>query len=163
MRVGKYYGLSVKQLDLSFDCPIMSIFTYGIELWGCAYYSKYLNQVDKLINCVYKYGYMPGRASIKQIINKRNKKLWNKITSITKNALQELLPDKRVKPQTTGPWVWAPSCNDRTLKKSFINRCLFNLVYRCFIPTFNVIFNTVFMFNFIVSFFFEFLNYIVNM
>ena len=45
---------------------------------------------------------MPGRASIKQIINKRNKKLWNKITSITKNVLQELLPDKRVKPQTTG-------------------------------------------------------------
>ena len=75
----------------------MSIFTYGIELWGSTYYSKYLNQIDKLINRVYKYGYISGRASIKEIINRGDKKLGSKIISNTKNALQELLPDKRVK------------------------------------------------------------------
>ena len=59
-------------------------------------------QVDKLINRVYRYGYISGRESIKEIINKINRlKLWNKITSLTKNALHELLPDERVKPQTT--------------------------------------------------------------
>ena len=44
MRVYKHYGLPVKQSDLLFNSLIMSIFTYGIALWGCAYYSKYLNQ-----------------------------------------------------------------------------------------------------------------------
>ena len=57
MRVCKYYDLFVKQLDLLFNSLIMSIFTYGIELWGCAYYSKCLNQIDKLINRAYRYGY----------------------------------------------------------------------------------------------------------
>ena len=94
MRVCKYYDLFVKQLDLLFNSLIMSIFTYGIELWGCAYYSKCLNQIDKLIHRAYRYGYISGRASIKEIINKRDKKLWSKITFNTKNALQELLPDK---------------------------------------------------------------------
>jgi hypothetical protein len=37
MRVYKYYGLSIKQLDLLFDSLIMSIFTFAIELWSCAY------------------------------------------------------------------------------------------------------------------------------
>ena len=87
MGVCKYYDLFVNSL-------IMSIFTYGIELWGCAYYSKCLNQIDKLINRAYRYGYISGRASIKEIINKRDKKLWSKITFNTKNALQALLPDK---------------------------------------------------------------------
>ena len=36
MRVCKYYGLSLEQLDLLFDILIMSIFTFAIELWGCA-------------------------------------------------------------------------------------------------------------------------------
>ena len=87
MRVCKYYGLFVKQLDLLFNSPIMSIFTYGIELWGCAYYSKYLNQIDELINRAYRYGYISGRLSIKEIINKRDKKLWSKITSKYKECI----------------------------------------------------------------------------
>ena len=49
MRVCKYYGLSIKQLDLLFDSLVMSIFTFAIELWGCAYDGKYLNQIDKFI------------------------------------------------------------------------------------------------------------------
>ena len=74
MIVCKYYDLFVKQLDLLFNSLIVSIFTYGIELWGCAYYSKCINQIDKLIdkidNLAYRYGYISGRALIKEIINK---------------------------------------------------------------------------------------------
>ena len=74
MRVCKYYDLFVKQLDLLFNSLIVSIFTNGIELWGCAYYSKCINQIDKLIdkidNLAYRYGYISGRALIKEIINK---------------------------------------------------------------------------------------------
>ena len=126
MRVCKYYGLSVKQLDLLFNSLIMSIFTYGIELWGSVYYSK----CDKLINCAYRYGYISGRASIKEIINKRDKKLWSKITFNTKNALQELLPDKtRVKSlRPRGYQYELPRLRTERFKNSFINRCLLNLV-----------------------------------
>ncbi|CAB4043879.1 Hypothetical predicted protein, partial [Paramuricea clavata] len=95
MRVCKYYGLSIKQLDLLFDSLIMSIFTFAIELWGCAYDGKYLNQIDKFIKRAHKNGYISKRTHIKEIRDKRDKKLWNKITSTEDNALLELLPEKR--------------------------------------------------------------------
>ncbi|CAB4037035.1 Hypothetical predicted protein [Paramuricea clavata] len=95
MKVCKYYGLSIKQLDLLFDSLIMSIFTFAIELWGCAYDGKYLNQIDKLIKRAHKNGYISKRTHIKEIRDKREKKLWNKITSTEDNALLELLPEKR--------------------------------------------------------------------
>ena len=34
----------------------MSVLTYGVELWGCAYYNKYLSQIDKLVGRARKYG-----------------------------------------------------------------------------------------------------------
>ncbi|CAB3997331.1 Hypothetical predicted protein [Paramuricea clavata] len=95
MRVCKYYGLSIKQLDLLFDSLIMSIFTIAIELWGCAYDGKYLNQIDKFVKRAHKNGYISKRTHIKEIRDKRDKKLWNKITSTEDNALLELLPEKR--------------------------------------------------------------------
>ena len=95
MRVCKYYGLSIKQLDLLFDSLIMSIFTFAIELWGCAYDGKYLNHIDKFIKYAHKNGYISKRTHIKEIRDKRDKKLWNKITSTEDNALLELLPEKR--------------------------------------------------------------------
>ena len=58
MRVRKYYGLSLEQLDLLFDSLIMSIFTVAIELWGCAYQSRYLNQIDKSIKRAHRNGYI---------------------------------------------------------------------------------------------------------
>jgi hypothetical protein len=82
MRVCKYYGLSIKKLDLLFGRLIMSIFIFAIELWGCAYDGKYLNQIDKFIKRAHKNGYISKRTHIKEIRDKRDKKLWNKITSI---------------------------------------------------------------------------------
>ena len=74
----------------------MSIFTFAIELWGCAYDGKYLNQIDKFIKRAHKNGYISKRTHIKEIRDKRDKKLWNKITSTEDNALLELLPEKEV-------------------------------------------------------------------
>ena len=47
LRVCKYYGYSLQELTLLFDSLIMSLFTYAIEVWACAYYSKYLSQIDR--------------------------------------------------------------------------------------------------------------------
>ena len=46
MRVCKFYGMSREQPDLLFDSLIMSVLTYGVELWGYAYYNKYLSQIE---------------------------------------------------------------------------------------------------------------------
>ena len=40
LRVCKYYGMSINQLNLLFNSLIMSLFIYGVELWGGTY-NKY--------------------------------------------------------------------------------------------------------------------------
>ncbi len=56
---------------------------------------KYLNQIDKFIKRAHRNGYISKRTHIKEIRDKRDKKMWNKITSTEDNALRELLPEKR--------------------------------------------------------------------
>jgi hypothetical protein len=46
----------------------MSIFTFAIELWGCAYDGKYLNQIDKFIKRAHKNGYISKRTHITYVI-----------------------------------------------------------------------------------------------
>ena len=94
IRVCKFYGLSREQLDLLFDSLFMSVLTYGVELWGCPYYNKYLSQIDKLVGRARKYGYTSKSYSMKDIIRSRDKKLWDKETSDANNPLHELLATK---------------------------------------------------------------------
>ncbi|CAB4022582.1 Hypothetical predicted protein, partial [Paramuricea clavata] len=78
MRVCKYYGFPIKQLDMLFNTLIMPIITYGIELWGGAYFNKYISQIDKFINRAHRNGYISEKLNIKEISIKREKKLWDK-------------------------------------------------------------------------------------
>ena len=48
IRICKYYGYSIENLDLLFQSLILSVFTYAIEVRGCAFYIKYLSRIDKL-------------------------------------------------------------------------------------------------------------------
>ena len=57
IRICKYYGYSIENLDLLFQSLILSIFTYATEVWGCAFYSKYFSRIDKLFARCYKLGY----------------------------------------------------------------------------------------------------------
>ena len=57
IRICKYYGYSSENLDLLFQSLILSVFTYAIEVWGCAFYSKYLRRIDKLFARCYKLVY----------------------------------------------------------------------------------------------------------
>ena len=53
LRVCKYYGMSINQLNLLFNSLIMSLFIYGVELWG-GIYNKYINQIEKFISRAYR-------------------------------------------------------------------------------------------------------------
>ena len=53
LRVCKYYGMSINQLNLLFNSLIMRLFIYGVELWGGTY-DKHINQIDKFISRAYQ-------------------------------------------------------------------------------------------------------------
>ncbi len=68
LRVCKYYGFTTKQLELLFQSLIMSLFTFGIELWGGASYTKYISQIDKFVNRAYRNGYVTEKFNFREII-----------------------------------------------------------------------------------------------
>jgi len=45
LRVCKFYGYSQDQLNKLFDSLILSLFAYGLEVWGSAS-KKYLDRID---------------------------------------------------------------------------------------------------------------------
>ena len=95
IRTCKYYGFSSKELDLLFHSLILSILVFGIEVWGCASYSKYLSQIDKFLKRSYKYGYLARELSIVDMLNNKDRVLWKKIITDSSHALKTLLPPRR--------------------------------------------------------------------
>ena len=129
LRVCEYYGFTTKQLELLFQSLIMSLFTFGIELWGGASYTKYISQIDKFVNRVYRNGYVTEKSNFREIINKRDKRLWKKILDDDHNALRELLPNKLNRTlRQRGHDFELPLVRTERFKKSFVNICLFNFI-----------------------------------
>ena len=65
----QYYGFTTKQLELLFQSLIMSLFTFGVELWGGASYTKYISQIDQFVNRAYRNGYVTEKSNFREIIN----------------------------------------------------------------------------------------------
>ena len=115
------------EFGITFQSLILTVFTYAIEVWGCAFYSKYLSRIDKLFARCYKLGYcLSSTVSQLDIRRNRDMKLWRRISS-TNTALGDLLPPQRTRQMRTRrhncilPNVWTSR-----FKSVFINRCLFN-------------------------------------
>ena len=124
LRVCKYYGMSTNQLNLLFNSLIMSLFIYGVELWGGTY-NKYINQIEKFISGAYRNGYIAEKFNFSEVISDRDRKLWMKIINNKDNALQELLPNKLNRPlRQRGHEFELPIIRTERYKRSFINRCL---------------------------------------
>ena len=126
IRICKYYGYSIENLDLLFQSLILSVFTYAIEVWGCTFYSEYLSRIDKLFARCYKLGYYLKQHSILDIRRNRDMKLWRRISS-TNIALSDLLSPQRTRQMRTKSHNYI-LLNVRTsrFKSVFINRSLFD-------------------------------------
>ena len=74
----------------------MSLFTYAIEVWACAYDGKYLAQIDKFCKRAEKYGHMNKLITIGDIIRNRDRQLWEKITTKI-HCLNDFLPSQRTR------------------------------------------------------------------
>lgn len=103
LRICKYYGHTLEELTILFRSLIMSVFTYAIEVWACAwacayacaYGGKYLSKIDKFCKRAWKYGHTKERILVSDVIQTRDKQLWEKITATDTHCLTDLLPNKR--------------------------------------------------------------------
>jgi hypothetical protein len=129
LRVCKFYGYAINDLHLLFNSLIMPTLCFSIEVWGCAYKNKYLEQVDSFLRHAYRFGYISHPITINDVANERDLKLWNKILSNPGNPLNKLLPPKRTRCLRERKHNYIlPKVRTERLKPVFINRCLFELV-----------------------------------
>ena len=71
----------------------MSLFLYGIEIWGAAYQGKYLDRIFKFFKRAFRFGYTNNLYAIAEVIRNRDCKLSN--TDTPSRPLYQLLPPKK--------------------------------------------------------------------
>lgn len=125
IRVCKAYGYTKDQLCKLFDSLIMSVFLYGIEVWGAAYQRKYLDRIDSFFKRAYRFGYTTKTITISELIKKRDSQLFNKVIQ-DNHVLNDLLPPKKTRALREREHNYIlPRVNTERFKKCFVNRCLF--------------------------------------
>ena len=109
-----------------FKVWFFQIFTFAIEVWGCALSGKYLVRIDKLFARCYKLSYCLKQHSILDTRCNRGMKLWRKISS-NNTALSDLLPPQRTRQLRTRSHNYIlPNVRTSRFISVFINICLFN-------------------------------------
>ena len=127
LRVRKLYGYPRDQLTKLFETPILSLFTYAIEVWGSALLKKYLKRIDQFFRRANRYGYTEKEYNMSSLIEERDRALFGKVIKNTEHCLYELLPDKKqrtLRVQNRNHIL--PQIKTERFKRCFINRCLFN-------------------------------------
>ena len=71
MYILKLCGYSKVQLNNLFNSLVMSVFLYGIEVWGAAYQRKYLDRIDQLLKRAHRFGFV----TILDLIEDRDSKM----------------------------------------------------------------------------------------
>ena len=80
LRVCKKYGYSLDYLHYLFHRLIISLFTYGISVWGTATYNKYLSRIDKFQKRAVRFGFLKKVTPAANLLETSNRKLWKGIT-----------------------------------------------------------------------------------
>ena len=107
-----------------FDLLIMSLFFYGIEIWGAAHQGKCLNRIDRFVKRAFRFGYTNHLYVMAEVITNGDCKLWNTITDTPSHPRYQLLPPKKQRfLRNRGHDFILPAVKTERLKRSFINRC----------------------------------------
>jgi hypothetical protein len=127
IRVCRSYGYTKENLHLLFETLILSLFHYGIEVWGSALQNKYLQRIDKFFRRAYRFGYTLKEYKISQLIEEKDKALFAKIVNDPDHVLHNLLPEKRSRTLRDRKHSFIfPMIKTERFKRSFLNRCLFD-------------------------------------
>ena len=107
----------------------MSLFLYGLEVWGSAFQGKYLDRIDSFIRHAYRFGYTNKIFLISDVIKNRDRDLFNRITSYSGHVLFDLLPPKRNKALRDRSHDFIlPRVKTERFKRAFVNKCLFKSI-----------------------------------
>ena len=87
--------VTLKKFNILFESLILSLFYYGIEVWGSVIQNKYLQRIDKFFRRAYKFGYTLKEYKISHLVEKRDKSLFAKIVNDSDHILYDLLPEKK--------------------------------------------------------------------
>ena len=130
LRIFKYYGYTLEELTILFQGLIMFVFIYATEVWACAYGGKYLLKINKFCKREWKYGYTKERIFISNVIQTRDKQLWEQITHTDTHCLTDLLLSKRTYQSLRqhGHNYMLPRIRTDCFKRCFINRSLFHFI-----------------------------------
>ena len=77
--VCRRYGYQKEHFSYLFDSIILSLFLYGIEIWGLVLQNKYLDRIDKFFKGAHRYGYVLKEYKMSELIEMRDRTLFNKI------------------------------------------------------------------------------------
>ena len=75
VRVCKSYGCSKDHLNKLFETLILSLFFFGIDVWGSALRKKYFKRIDKFFRRAYRYGYVLKEYKMSELIEERDRRL----------------------------------------------------------------------------------------
>ena len=116
-----------KNLNIPFESLILSLFYYGIEVWGSAIQSKYPQRIDKFFRRAYKFGYTLKEYKISHLVEERDKSLFAKIVNDSDDILYDLLLEKKSRFLREREHSFTlPKIKTERFKRSFLNRCLFD-------------------------------------
>ena len=127
LRVCRLYGYTKENLKILFESLSLSLFYYGIEIWGSAIQNKYLQRIDKFFRRAYKFGYILKEYKISHLVKERDKSLFAKIVNDSDHILYDLLPEKKSRFWREREHSFIlPKIKTERFKRSFLNRCLFD-------------------------------------
>jgi hypothetical protein len=122
----KAYGYPTEQLTMLFDSLIVSLFTYGIQVWGAASHRKDLDRIDRFFKRANKCKYTSKKITISDLICKYDDKLFKEICSHENHALKDMLPPTRNRLLRDRKHNFIlPRIKTERFKNAFINRCIF--------------------------------------
>ena len=122
----KAYGYPPEQLSKQFDSLILSIFMYGIQVWGAAFYHKDRGRINRFFKRAARFGYTKRSSTISELIRQHDEKLFRQISTKEQHILKDLLPEKRAKSLRNRAHNFIlPYVKAERFKQCFINRCLF--------------------------------------
>ena len=97
LRVCKYYGYTKDQLSALFKSLKMSLFQYGLEVWGSASQRTFLDLIDNFVRRFYRFGSTNKISLMSDVIKSRDchSDLFNRITSYKGHVLYDSFAPKR--------------------------------------------------------------------
>ena len=108
----------------------MSVFLYGLEVWGSAFQGRYLDRIDTFIRRTYRFGYTNKIILFSDVIKNRDSVcLRESLSSDTGHILYDLLSPKRSRAlRDRGYDFILPRVKTEWFKRAFSNKCLFRFI-----------------------------------